>query len=522
MATVHLARQEGLGGFQKLVVVKRICDSLSFDSTYANLFLDEARLAAQLQHPNIVQITDIGKDDRGLFMVMEYLEGESLLYTLAELSAKGMAFDPAFACRVGVSLAAGLHHAHTATNSRGEATPVVHRDVTPSNVIICYNGVVKLVDFGIAKSEQRTTETKAGEVRGKVAYMAPEQVLEEPVTPATDVFQLGILLHEMLTGACLFHRPSMHLSTMALMYDEVKPPSVLQPSAPAVLDPVVMQALERDPKKRQASAEVLRQQLEEAARQIGPITGEHELGDWMTKVFAERYSQRRAMARAALSSGEGTVQDALECEGAPIGKGTIALEPSGSLGVWMEQRPTRTASAHVYPGSSSVHVVQPDRPLLRRLLWSLATIAIALGIFLGIQSFQGEPQQPVVAAMAPATFRVQLKTIPADAIISLDHREVGVGRLDQKLSKRQQPYVVTVSARHHHTQEFTISGATERLVALEPQTNTANERSLSTSPRRKRRPVPRKPGTQEPKPATDAPDDTENRLGSDILDPWAD
>lgn len=530
MATVHLARQEGLGGFQKLVVVKRICDSLSFDPVYADLFLDEARLAAQLQHPNIVQITDIGRDEKGLFMVMEYLEGESLAYIQDRLACKSTTLDSAFVCRVGTSLAAGLQHAHTATNSRGHSTPVIHRDVTPSNIIVCYNGVVKLVDFGIAKSEGRTTEkTKTGQVRGKVPYMAPEQVLEEPVTPATDVFQLGIVLHEMLTNVPLFRRNNMHQSAMALMHDEIKPPSVLRPSAPKLLDDVVMQALERDPANRQPSAEVLRQQLEQAAQQIGPITGEYELSRWMQEEFADRFAKRRAMAREALSTSVEGVGAALNSRGVAAKSADIILD-TDTLNISGEGRstPGHTASlAHVIADAqrSGSSTQPPKRSLVQSMLWSLVTVAMALAAFLAFQAFErpgSEPlQPPEVSAAAPKSFPVRVDAVPTDAVISLDHREVAIGRLDRELSKRPHPYLVTVSAEDHLSQEFTVFDATEKVVTLEPRRQPDLRGRSSNVVARKQRSVARKPGSRRHKPATRADRDAERSLATDLLDPWS-
>ena len=184
MAEVFLAVQEGIGGFEKLVVVKRIFPQFCTDAHFVDMFLQEARLAASIRHPNIVHIIDIEQDEEGYMLVMEYLSGESLAFCWEVLRNRQQRMPPNIACRIGASVAAGLHHAHIATDAAGHPQPVVHRDVTPSNLISCYNGVVKVVDFGVAKATLSEGHTRAGALKGKMSYLSPEQVEDRPIERA--------------------------------------------------------------------------------------------------------------------------------------------------------------------------------------------------------------------------------------------------------------------------------------------------------------------------------------------------
>src|SRR5687768_8623314 len=175
MGEVYLGLQEGIGGLRRLVVIKRIHPQFGEDEHFTRMLLEEARLAASIRHPNVVQILDIGQDADGYFIVMEYLSGETLVYITRTLRARGESVPAAVVCRIAADVAAGLHCAHTATDAAGHPQPIVHRDVTPSNLILCYNGVVKVVDFGVARANLPEGQTGAG-IKGKLSYLAPEQI----------------------------------------------------------------------------------------------------------------------------------------------------------------------------------------------------------------------------------------------------------------------------------------------------------------------------------------------------------
>ncbi len=301
MAEVFLGMQEGMGGFEKLVVIKRIFPHYCEDERFLQMFMDEARLAASIRHPNVVEILDIERDPTGFFIVMEYLSGETLGYVIPTLQSRDELPPPHIVCRIGAAIAAGLHQAHTAHDATGTPQPVVHRDVTPSNVLVCYNGVVKLLDFGVAKAIAGEGETRVRGVKGKLSYLAPEQISNAPVDGRTDIFQLGIVLHEMLTGRGLFHAGNAHQRVLAVMEREIPLPSLIHPDVPPIVNEIVLAALERDPDKRLATADVLRARLEEAIARMGQPASDRDVGAWMRETFSEAYNRRLALERSTAS-----------------------------------------------------------------------------------------------------------------------------------------------------------------------------------------------------------------------------
>jgi serine/threonine protein kinase len=302
MAEVFLGMQEGIGGFEKLVVIKRIFQHYCEDERFVQMFMDEARLAASIRHPNVVEILDIDRDATGFFIVMEYLSGETLGYVIPTLQSQDLLPPPHLVCRIAAAIAAGLHQAHTAHDATGAPQPVVHRDVTPSNVIVCYNGVVKLLDFGVAKAIMSGEgETRVRGVKGKLSYLAPEQIANAPVDARTDIFQLGIVIHEMLTGRGLFHAGNAHQRVLAVMDREIPRPSLIHPDVPPILDDIVLAALERDPEKRVQSADELRHRLEQAITAIARPASDRDVGAWMREAFSDAYSRRLALERSTAS-----------------------------------------------------------------------------------------------------------------------------------------------------------------------------------------------------------------------------
>ena len=235
MGEVYLGLQEGAGGLERFVVIKRIDPEFVKDENFTAMLLEEARLAASIRHPNVVQILDIGHSVDGYFIVMEYLSGETLLYLTRTLQVRGERMPPSIACRIVAEIAAGLHCAHAATDPDGDPQPIVHRDVTPSNLLVCFNGVVKIVDFGVAKVTLLDGDTRGGakvNVKGKMSYLAPEQLYDKPVDGRADVFQLGICLHEFLTGTRLFRAETDEKRVMAVLRQPIPAPARSCPRCP--------------------------------------------------------------------------------------------------------------------------------------------------------------------------------------------------------------------------------------------------------------------------------------------------
>ena len=256
MAEVYRAVARGLGGFQRTLIVKRILAHKASSPDFIRMFCDEARISALLHHPNIAQVYDFGCASGCYFLTMEYLPGKDLLSLLRVLHSEGTSMPPGLAAYVTREAALGLHYAHTLRDANGGALGIVHRDVSPSNIMLLFAGGVKLLDFGIAKTGA-AADREAKSIKGKIRYLSPEQVLNEPVDGRADVFALGITLWEMLVGERLFASKDHQATLRNVLGKPIPPPSSLRPQIPRALDMVVLRALERQKAKRYATAEEL-------------------------------------------------------------------------------------------------------------------------------------------------------------------------------------------------------------------------------------------------------------------------
>jgi serine/threonine-protein kinase len=267
MAEVFLARHGELAGFRTLVVVKKVLPHLASDPDFITMFLDEARIASLLDHPNLVRIVEVGRHEDEFFLAMELVQGKPLSSLLRRALLHQQTIDPRVAAWIIAQAAAGLHHAHGVCGADGQPLGLVHRDVSPQNILISFEGAVKVIDFGIAGAVGRLTETGAGGLRGKLAYMAPEQARAEPVDARADVFALGVVLWESLCGQRLFARTTDVATLHAVLYHPIAPPSTVVADVPAALEAIVMKALSRDPAGRYQSAHELSHALERFAFQ---------------------------------------------------------------------------------------------------------------------------------------------------------------------------------------------------------------------------------------------------------------
>jgi serine/threonine-protein kinase len=271
MAEAYLAEQPGPGGVVRTVVLKRVLPHLAEEEAFTRMLVNEARLAARLHHPNVARTYDLGQHDGTVFLTMEYVDGVELatLTERAEHRAKGP-LGPGPCVRIALDLCAGLHHAHLATDSLGRALGLVHRDVSPENVMISREGVTKLIDFGVAKATALGGDTRTGAgAKGKHGYMSPEQARSDALDARSDQFSVGVILWELLTGRRLFLRGPDYLTMRAVVEDEAPPIGSLRSGVPAAIDRVVEQALEKDPDERYPSCEALADDLEAAAQRAG-------------------------------------------------------------------------------------------------------------------------------------------------------------------------------------------------------------------------------------------------------------
>jgi serine/threonine protein kinase len=271
MATLFLARRLGAAGFARPVAIKLVHPELANDDQFRQMFLDEALLCSRIQHPNVVHVEELGEHEGAHYLVMEFVHGCSLAQLTRALIARGRRLSPAFAARIAMHVADALHAAHETRDERGRLLQVVHRDVSPENILIAYAGHVKLIDFGIAKAFGRRHKTQEGLLKGKFRYMAPEQAFTKPIDRRTDLYQLGIVLWEMLTQRRLFDG-----ETDIALLQQVRDPKIVPPSAkvdriPPALDAVVMAALARDPARRPPDAQTLARSLAKAVPQVHDV-----------------------------------------------------------------------------------------------------------------------------------------------------------------------------------------------------------------------------------------------------------
>jgi serine/threonine-protein kinase len=263
MAEIFLAKQQGPAGYEKSVVIKRVLSHYSSNPDFVEMFLDEARLAALLSHPSIVQMFDFGEVEGSYYLCMEFLRGEDL-HTLLRLARnKNVMVPPQVAATVVAAACDALHYAHTLTNDDGKALHIIHRDISPSNIFLTYQGQVKVLDFGIARAEGKVVKTAMGVIKGKISYMAPEQARGYPLDARVDVWALGVVLHELLTGKRLFSRNSDVESFKALLDDPIPMPGDLADGIPAELNEIVGKALERNLDHRYASAKAMYDDLDD-------------------------------------------------------------------------------------------------------------------------------------------------------------------------------------------------------------------------------------------------------------------
>lgn len=312
MATVHLGRLIGPVGFSRTVAIKRLHNHFAKDPDFSAGFVDEARLAARIHHPNVVPIIDVLAENGELSLVMDYVEGESLARLLRQASSVGEKAPLAVASSILCGTLYGLHAAHEAVNERGKPMHLVHRDVSPQNILVGTDGTPRLVDFGVAKAAQRLQTTAEGQVKGKLAYMAPEQIRRGDVTRQVDVYAAGVVLWELITGKRLFQSDNpAHLMTKVLE-EELTAPSEVRAGCPPELDRVVLRALCRDTEKRYATAREMAQDLQSALPPAPPT----EVGDWVQSLVNEALTERRKL-RAVIESQEVTEESTHGIAGRP-------------------------------------------------------------------------------------------------------------------------------------------------------------------------------------------------------------
>ncbi len=327
MAEIWLARQPGLHGFEKIVVIKRMIGALQDDPDHVEMFLSEARLAAGLSHRHVVQIYELGEDHGSFFIVMEFIEGESLARVYKTARAAKQPMPVPMVVQLIAWAAEGLHYAHTLTSGEGKTRGIIHRDVSPQNLLVTTDGSIKVVDFGIAKVA--TEETSSGKLKGKIAYMPPEQARAEQLDPRADVFSLGVVLFELLTSTRLFGKLDELGILSHLISDQPMPRCVERnASTPSRLDELVARAMAPAREDRFATAREFQTALEDWLSETGQRASSADIAGYLSHLFPQRTAERHALLEAARKGEELSPQVASNLLGSS--GSVLASEPSGS------------------------------------------------------------------------------------------------------------------------------------------------------------------------------------------------
>lgn len=411
MAEIYLARQEGIG-LSRLAVVKRILPHLLDEAGFVQMFLEEARLAAQISHPNVVQIYDVGEEDGDFYIAMEYIEGPSVGLIARRARNTEIPLPPLIAAELVAQTCDGLHAAHELKNEDGMLIGLVHRDVSPHNLMISPAGTVKLLDFGVAKAHDSAVKTNTGSVKGKFPYMSPEQCRGEDLDRRTDIFSLGAVFYELLTAKRLFQRPTDLMILKAITEEAIDDPRQYNPALPEEFVDVLFRALVRDRNYRYATAEEFGIDIREAIVRRGEHTSPKMLNDYVQEHFGEELSARSEKLRGAVRKPTGayvptvTGLDAGRSHSsqASISSSYASLHSHTPHGASVElanlivsdDTLQETDPTEVQPQHSN----QSKQNLTRTKMWIIGTVLISLitavGIFFFLKTRAPGPKGPAL------------------------------------------------------------------------------------------------------------------------------
>lgn len=544
MAEVYLAVARGPVGFNKLQVVKYLREHLAENEDFLNMFLDEARLAALLNHPNIVQTNEVGQDGDTYFIAMEYLEGQTLRGVLSKAREIGMPVSTLMLIRILVDVLTGLQYAHGMVDLQNRPLGIVHRDVSPHNIFLTFDGGIKLVDFGIAKASSSTAETRAGVIKGKVAYMAPEQIGDSVVDRRTDVFQVGVILFEHATGRRYWEGLS-EVAILQRIASGQLPTFQPDDHVPAELLRIVAKATALNPDDRYPDAAALREDLERYARTLGTVEP-REIGEFVTSLFDDRRRKVRSLIEERLTFLESTPGTSTS--------GMLNLASTGSYSGWsgnesvppLGDSSSGSRSSAVIPLASTVRPdVSPasERPSRPRRGWlaigGVAFVLIAIGGYFGLRNSDAATETPPPIASAttkevpkeepagaptPAVelITIELSTEPSQAKLFLDDSELPSNPYKSKFPRDGASHRVRAEAQDHKPKTVFVVFDQDRRIEVEL------ERVQTTAPPRPATPRVASTGTEpaHPEPTTPEPKPPPKRtppkstVKLDQGDPW--
>ena len=402
MADVFRARRSGVEGFQKTVAIKKILPHIADNDEFITMFADEAKLAAELNHPNIVHIYDLGKIQAGgYFIAMEYVEGTDLRSILRAGRKVALPMPVPLAVYVASKVASALDYAHRRRDARGEELHIVHRDVSPQNILISHEGEIKLCDFGIAKADRKVSQTESGSLKGKLQYMSPEQAWGKPIDHRSDLFSLGCVLHEMLTGERLFRGATDMLVLELVRKAEVVAPSQINADVSAALDAVVLKALAREPEARYATGSEMLRDLESILYSYTPAPGSADVA-----IYLNRLREAEAAAAESRPAEAARVPAPVPVPAArPVAPRPAPL-PAAAAPVAADSAPVpaeeSARGAEVF-GSFSATRIESEKKNRAPLYLGMAAVLVVGGILALVLARKNPPTEPATAPTpAPA------------------------------------------------------------------------------------------------------------------------
>ncbi len=457
MAEIWLSRQGGIAGFNRFVVIKKILSHLAEEETFRNMFLDEAKMSAQLTHPNIVQVYDFGEADGTYYIAMEFISGENLAAIAWRGVKRKKPLSPTFAARIIADACKALNYAHHLTKSDGTALEIVHRDISPQNILVTYEGEIKVVDFGIAKAATKSQHTKTGMLKGKFSYMSPEQCLGEHVDMRSDVFALGIVCYELCTGKRLFKHESELMILEMITKRRITPPSEVSEGISPELEGIIMKALEKNREDRYQTGQEFALALDDYLRRDGASSSNADIAEYMRSLFGDKIEEKRQImelaSREDLETAFGDDESTEQAIAAKNGtkrkvvhgrqpsvqvRGLNAPAVAGGPGYVPGMPHPGQLTGGLYPSTSGMLPFQSQSQMMSQsalvdtrskapmLVIIVATLVIVLaGIYLYIEIFS-KPATAVKPADTPKTQvgKIEIDSTPSGALILVDGKRV--------------------------------------------------------------------------------------------------
>lgn len=440
MAEILLARLSGAGDFNRAVVIKRILPQYAKRPSFVAMFLDEARTIAKIRHPNVVQVHELGEEEGVLFLVLEFVAGENLSSVLKRSVAAEESLDAGLVAWIVAEACGGLHAAHELVTEDGKRQNLVHRDVSPQNLFVGYDGHVKLLDFGVAITEERMARTEAGDLKGKLEYMSPEHARGEPLDRRSDIFAMGIVLYELGTGRRLFKRTSPARTLSAICNEPIIPPSRLTKNFPKALEDVCMRALAKNPADRFATAAEMRLALLDVARDFAsPVEA---LAERMQRWFPDRIAEKQELLRRVRAGDEvthvpaGEVEEKVQVPGMPE-------EPRQTRPVRRKRiAAVAVVASGLIVGVAAAALRAPTRILRATEQQEAETEAAPSTVTTAISTSPGSDSNALTGD--PASERgdkviVHIESRPPGARVMADGREEGVTPLDIHVDRGDTP-----------------------------------------------------------------------------------